>query len=358
MQIKLIFSALLIFLSCSFSALAAEDDKFKVNNIYVDEIGKDADEARQTAISKAQRKAFDILLYRLESQDLKYSDKEVTKLVSGIEFDKERFSERRYRANLNISFNPEYTLFLLKKKEAKNTGDTEKPKDKYSFLIIPLFTENGTNILWQPENIWLDMWREYSTNANVEIKTPLGDLEDITLLNMENIGSLPAEKIEFLQAKYKADKVIIAQIIYDYQTIADEVSFELMIRQINDWNNVFVAQQITADKKDDIYQHLVALAKQTVFVLDGGVLEYAQQQPASKKEFLIALPNLSEWVKVKQRLSTIEQAKNFKIKSISARYAHIVVDSEDDGSTLIDALKAANFKVSLFGKILTLTPPL
>ena len=94
-------------------AFAASDRVFTVKYVGVDVTARTAARARSLAIAEGQREALDRLFARLTLREDKdrlplLDDTSVINLVSGLEFDDEKTSSKRYLANMTVRFNVRY----------------------------------------------------------------------------------------------------------------------------------------------------------------------------------------------------------------------------------------------------------
>ena len=136
----------LLFLLYSSILFADIQNKYLVEDIRVNRIDEDANLAREKAITKGQRDAFNLVLDRLEidsSNGMLISDDEISQMLRSMQVKNEKITNNSYTANLMVEFSPEYVNFILKKNKIT------KFSSKYnSYLILPLLKEDNNTYFW------------------------------------------------------------------------------------------------------------------------------------------------------------------------------------------------------------------
>ena len=136
-------------------------DPFTVSKIIVEDHGETALQAREKALKSAQIKAVQRLMDRLVMQEdqkqkilsrLKQSD--ILPLISGVQIDREKYSQTRYLGALTISFNARAVGSLLKR---YGVAAVSGPGPTY--LLAPVWQNSQGYVLWDP-NPWLEAWKD------------------------------------------------------------------------------------------------------------------------------------------------------------------------------------------------------
>ena len=200
-----------LFLAFSFiivpfgSGLWAQDDGtvYVVTDVAADVTADSAAHARDQAIAQAQRSAFNQLLDRLganSSVATKLSDDDLSTLVKNFEVQNERTSSVRYIGTFTIQFKPNAVRTLL---GSKNSGFTETRSPLV--LILPVYNNNGVNILWEDKTKWRQIWESHAANEGlVPIVIPTGELDDIALLSTAESVAGKSTALKALSNKYQA----------------------------------------------------------------------------------------------------------------------------------------------------------
>lgn len=95
---------------CSFSTVSLANTPYMVKNIAVDVEGNNAIDAREKALKKARRNAYNVVLARLvkggyTSSIPSANDNAISSLVDSFEINREKSSKNRYMASINVVFN-------------------------------------------------------------------------------------------------------------------------------------------------------------------------------------------------------------------------------------------------------------
>lgn len=346
---RIIQITLIAFIFNISSLLAVENqesvplDRFVIKNVKVDKIAATAEEARKMAIMDAQQTAFEIMIRRIFEN---FDDKEVpfekiSNLVQAIEYRDETITDRRYKAIVDVSFQPEQTQFFL------NNHYLNKSIKRLRVLLIPIFNENGMLKLWQKGNLWYEVWQSFRPSDMVDIKVPLGDIDDMINFKVSELHSLNEESIEKLEKLYDVDKIIIAEMHYTYQTVSPEIYFKAYLREIGEINNATLVARSEGFKSDNYNRHLGYLLEKVVADLESGWMNYNNNLDESgRQEFVIKVRNIYDWLDIKQRVANLKIVKSFKVNSYSARYARVTIEFIDTSLEIIDSLKNLGFKIS------------
>jgi|GEM_PF-3701040 len=256
---KFIFN--LLFLMCFIifnteSKSFAADSTYIVKNIAVDVEGKDAIDARDKALTKARRDAFNILSGRFldanERATLGYvDDAMINSMVNDFEINREKFSRNRYLASIEVRFNERAVRSYLGRYTYKTLPDStygqqhnaygsypdysknEDIGDVYSWqeqaplsqtpaispdngavgLILPWYRLRGNAMLWHDNNPWMAAWKQWTKTdqaREMRLLTPIGDITDMQIFNPEKPLNYDQFALVRLLARYGADYAVIA----------------------------------------------------------------------------------------------------------------------------------------------------
>lgn len=347
MRVIQIISMILI-LSVS-SVLAADKkgyvspDKFIIKNVKVDEIASTSEKARTEAIKQAQKIAFGVMIKSFfdDFDERGVSFDKIANIVKAIEYRDEVITDRRYKATVDIYFQPEQTQFFI------NNYYLNKPIKRLRVLLIPIFNENGMVKLWQKGNLWYEVWQSFKPSEMVDIKVPLGDIDDMINFKVSELKTADRETIRRLEKQYRVDKIIIAELNYKYQTVSPEMYFKAYLRELGDASNATLVAKSDGFKSDNYNRHLGYLLDKVIADLESGWMGYNNSLDESGRQtFVVKVRNINDWLHVKKRISNLDIVKSFKVDSYSARYAKITIGFTDISLEVIDTLKELGFKVS------------
>ncbi|PCI00330.1 MAG: hypothetical protein COB76_03750 [Alphaproteobacteria bacterium] len=345
-----LFFIALLFLSIP--ANAQNTDVFTVNNIAVDVESDSAFSARNNALEKARRDAFNILTSRLltqeERKDLpKAKSKHIATLVDSFEINREKYSKNRYLASLNITFNPRavhgylgrYTNVALPdlfshgaNTPSKTASDSTQSTMKITRLILPWYGKESAITLWRDPNPWRDAWASWARTQRAQdlnIIVPIGDINDMQAFNPQKPLSFDQDALQRLLNRYNADQAIIAMAdplpngmirVSLYQSTSMTPRFiDRVIASggsMRGMNRFLPAIYQSAEKIESAATkaYSIAAAKQSVtdtpsFAVDNTITTAFEAE--------VKIANIQQWIGIKQSLSLVSGVNNVQVKSLS-----------------------------------------
>ena len=321
----------------------ANDNKFLIKDIIVDQIADSAEEARNAAVKYAQEIAFKTLLKNLfdDDSEITLPDQDISNIVQAIEYKNEVITDRRYKALIDVYFRPEQTEYFI------NTHYLNKRPKKLNIMVIPLYNENGMIKLWQKGNLWFEVWNSLKKSDMVNLKIPLGDIDDMINFRVSDLGDMDKTKATELAQTYQVDKIVIAELNYNYQTISPEINFEASLRELGDIENNTLIAKSDGFKSDDYFRHLSYLAEKIVANLELGWVSYNNDLDESHRQnFIIKSQNIEDWLDIKKRLTSLPIIKSFKVDSFAARYSKITIEFSDNALLSLNNFRDMGFKIS------------
>jgi hypothetical protein len=198
---------IIAFLIVCYSFVALADEVLIIKNVKVSASDKNASLARNIAIEKGQIRSFAELvkLYYPDASDraTKFSDAQIFNTVEGFELLEEKRSASNYFAKMNVKFSRKQVDKLMSGLGANFSTKAVKQEEviirsepeiesvpvmvaapAMDTLVVPVFESNEMLYWFDDENIWLNFWQEKLKHVTSnQFTLPLGDLEDISLLN-------------------------------------------------------------------------------------------------------------------------------------------------------------------------------
>lgn len=196
----------------SLPAAAQSEDIFTVGGIAVDVTADSAAEARDRALVEGQRAAFEALLERLvPAEELarlpRLSDTEITDMVADFEVGSERTSAVRYIGELTFRFRAEPVRAFLERNRVAHVPTRSEP-----VLVVPLYALDGRALLWEEDNIWHSAWAARPSEGTlVPLLVPIGDLDDIAVLDAEQARDGDRAALARLAERYGSRTVLVAE---------------------------------------------------------------------------------------------------------------------------------------------------
>ena len=317
---------------------AAINSNYLVENVAVSVLGKSPADARNLAVSTAQRDAFLILLTRLEiSTNIadNINNEEISDMVMSQQIDGEKIAGNNYSGNFKITFAKSFVDHILAKKNLPQT--VQKNSDNY--LLIPVKIVNRQPILWEQNNDWK---RAIENNLNKDraskFITPEADIESISTINRDNISSANFNDLEPLLSKYNA--LAAYTMFFSYDEIENKANINVLyIRKLQ--KKQFRLSFVNVDHL--AYEELVnKVAKKTIEYLVNS------QNPETKDDFAnlirikIPIKNLSDWLMTKNKIENSGLISQLNIESISRDYALISVIYNNSEQEISEAFLAIN----------------
>jgi hypothetical protein len=336
---------LLLILSLIFSSPAfAEkvDERFAVKNVIVNEVAQTSDRARKNAVKNAQKRAFTEVVRRFVefNDDDKLIPEKISSMVQAMEFHDEVITDRRYKALVDVYFYPEQTEFFI------NNEILSNEKKKISILVIPVFNENGLAKLWQKGNRWLGVWGGAGANDFVDIKVPMGDINDINNLKLADLPRLSEVEISNLENAYAVDKIVVADLYYNYKILEEEAEYKVFLKELGDFENTTLVARADGLKDEDHEKHLQYLLKKSIENLLSGWASFNNESENSKiQQFIIRVQNINDWIKIKENLDDVNVIKTYKVDSFAARYAKVKVEFVDKPIEVLETMKDLGFRI-------------
>lgn len=168
--------------------------------------------AKEAALMQGQREALRILLERL-TQPADHgrlpspSDSVVQTLVLGVSIDDERTPPRGYIANLTVSFIPQAVQGLLRQADIPFTDQRGR-----RLVVIPVWQGSPSQapVLWEDPNPWREAWANRRRQGLVPLEAPLGDLDDVTAIDVGRAMAADPAAVTALADRYQAAGGLLA----------------------------------------------------------------------------------------------------------------------------------------------------
>jgi len=188
---------------------------FEVDRIKVDVSATSTSVARATALAQGQARALDLAMKRLVRQeewdllpDIRTLD--IENLVEGLRISDEKTGPTRYLATLAVQFKPGPLRDLL-----RSYGVAVTEVQNRTALLLPVLEDLQGLQAWG-EHWWQASWQDYDIDNNpAPLMLPMGDLEDSTIANAEDILIGDPTKLQRLNARYGTETVIVAHALAD-----------------------------------------------------------------------------------------------------------------------------------------------
>lgn len=340
-------SVYLVIFGVFLSILAPKADAsglFTINNVEAAGQGSSAKEAKDNAIATAQTDAYKQLLSKIvsdtpEDKWPQPTPEEISDLVQSFDVIKEKVTQKSYKATLNISFNKELVEKLLQVNNIKYISKTSEP-----VVVLPLFYNGTSNLLWENSNIWAAAWKKAIASSNyTKFVLPQNETA-ITTEKLISEGYPKQESdqqiVQAIANKYFAKKLLLAK-----ATTSGTQGKPSITVEISDLNNPASEKNtLTFDAKSDSDTIETVMQNAAIEIIGNTENKWKQTQnetesAASRVNVNVPISGLSEWNKIKSRLANLDFIQSIAVRSISSSNASIDINFQGDYLQLVADLQ-------------------
>jgi hypothetical protein len=321
-------------------------DPFTVNGVKVDVTADSAVDARDSAITEAQRKAFNQLVLRLASPDdvarlPALSDGEIGQMVTDFQVDSERASTVRYIGEFTFRFREEPVRQYLERQGARFAATVSKP-----VLVLPVLSTGDRSLLWEEGNAWRDAWAANpQQNQLVPLIVPLGDLEDMGAVDATQALAGDTGRFAPLAQRYGTEDTIVAEV-----QAPEEGASTVQIRAVRYGPAGVVEsfdEQATAADATPEALYAAAINRLSARIQD----DWKQQNMVAGNveqslDVVVPISGLSDWVAVQQRLGAIANVRRTETIYLTRREGRLNLVFVGDQAQLTRALSQRDLGLS------------
>lgn len=322
-------------------------NNYSVENLYINVIDEDATLARNKALTRAQRQAFNTILNRLgidSSNGIMISDGEISQMLRSMQIKNEKITSKSYSATLTLQFSPEYVKYIL------NRYHISKYSPYFnSYLIVPVLKDGKNIYLWEAQNKWLKpLTRNVKGTTGIfvvkddyETRNLIG-LDYFTKPNYNNFKKLndlygTNNIVVVVSEEDKKDNIIDTQIyvLNDEETVNAYLKYEMKDKNINnDYSDASI--EIINYINNLLNSNEDKTAYNVIDRDDGYVNIYAP------------ISSLKDFITVKNNLSVNKNIQEINLKMVSKKMAIFTVKYTDNMNVkaLAKSLESFGFDVS------------
>lgn len=188
-----------------------ETSPFAVQGVVMDEQDISAKAAKDKALIAVQQVALVKLGQNLGGDAVslalaKMSAKEISPLLKSLSIEEETVSPGHYVGTFTVRFLPERVKPIL-----ANYGVKLPSEQGPAMMIVPVWVdEKGQTQLWG-DNVWRKAWVVLNASqAQIPIILPLGDAEDQSTINSQDIVANNVLQLEALRRRYDVKTMLLA----------------------------------------------------------------------------------------------------------------------------------------------------
>lgn len=335
-----------LFLIFALWTFAAQANMYLVRDVPVDVTDENATIAREKAVAEAQERAFYLMLKRLTlPSDVSalpiLTTEDIQNLVQDYSVAREKTSSVRYIADVSVQFNPDaIQTFFQEYRVPYITSTAEKS------LIIPVFKDtDGKTLLWNEKNPWFNVWKKETAKSDlVPLVLPLGDLEDIAVVNEENVARIDMSDLGPLYARYKVHYATI----FEAQRIPKENTIKITIKGFQQGRGYMGETSFNTSINAPLDQVLARAAYETVQVLEQKWREKNAVRFDNPSSLITVVPitNLAQWIQIRGQLDNIKRIKQYLVKAVRKDQAQIEIFFAGDLPSFIDSVRREDLFLS------------
>lgn len=345
----------LLLLALPGTAQDAGTDPFTVNGVGVDVTAGSAAEARDQAITEAQRAAFRQLLARLAPpEDIArlpaLSDAEIGQMVTDFEVEEERASAVRYIGRLTFRFREAPVRQYLERQGTRFATTVSKP-----VLVLPILTAEEGDLLWEETNAWRAAWAANpQQNELVPLIVPLGDLEDIQAIDAAQALAGDSRGFAALARRYGTGDTIVAEV---RAPGPDAKSIRIRaIRYLESGAAQSFEEQASASDASPEALYAAAVERLSARVQE----DWKRQNLVAGNveqtlDVVVPIRGITDWVAVQQRLRGIANVRRTEVVYVTRREGRLNLVFVGDQSQLTRALSQRDLALAQGGGSWVLT---
>jgi hypothetical protein len=348
---------------------ASAQGLYTVTGIAVDETAETEVLAKERGIAAAKREAFAEILRRLTIDPSTYvatadgdapppvvptvpDDDRLEFMIRDLSLEDERFGGGRYIAEMTVRYQPEAVNQFLQRLGAPYLASPSPIA-----VILPIFRDSEGVKLWSDTNPWLDAWWSLDgAGTIVPYAVPLGDLSDISAIDVDRAIAVDAQAINAIAARYNAGAVLVplATVSPDGSTVLVELStfgagWPSQAEVLTLGPPVLATEAATVDPEDAApdpeTERLRAAARLTLRAMENrwkaaNILRFDQE--AETLTARVDLTRFEDWLAARQALNSVAPIKNWHLLELSTRAAVVSIDFVGE----LTGLGQAFFRVS------------
>ncbi len=299
-------------------APAARAQSYTVSDIEVNAAAGDAVQAQAIALEEGQRQGLRRLLERLAEGGAvpSTSGLDIDRYVTSFEVLSEQVGPTTYAATLTVNYDRGAVRSLLDREGVAYVAESAPP-----VTLVPLWESDQGLRLWEADNAWKRAWDgARSDEALQPVVVPLGDLQDLALVDGEQAVRGDAGSLRALAARYGTDDVVVARL---RGSGAPGAPLEVQAQRIGDAGT----EPYRATVRRDAGEPLEASLARAVAEMQAALDERARRRatvPAGRPEPLVVsatVQGLDSWGRLLGLLDGLAEVESAVVREFSRERA-------------------------------------
>lgn len=320
----------------------------------VDVTGKDAADAREQAMTKAEIDALTSLLSKLappgQTQQIidKIDPRKMAALVRGTEVLEERISDNRYRAKVIVSFDAEAVSDIITKISSTEDEDYVQPTTN-AFLIIPSYEEQKKEaVLWDDDNLWWQVWKALAVETlSGDVIVPVGDTSDRIVVDVATLPTANYSTLSPFAIRYGVSDIVILNASFSRKP---DMVLNVVKRRMNRARNEVNMLTYRADPQETQETLLQRAARDIASSLstkkeEGDVVKGTYGGERNKIMILAAISTMRSWVKLREKLTSLPMIDRVEMLAMSPKQVDMTVYYRGTPESLASAIDSLGLKL-------------
>ncbi|WP_252509658.1 DUF2066 domain-containing protein [Thalassospira sp. TSL5-1] len=346
-------TGIFVLVSGGVATSAAAQDLFTVSGVHVDRSAASATKARDAALASGQQIAFSRLISRLTlmgpgAASGMADQNTITNMVRDFGVTNEKTSSVRYIADMSVRFKADQVRQFLKTRNIP-FAETEARK----ILILPVYSSQGYTSLWDDPNPWRDAWsRVAGASGLVPVTLPVGDLDDIGTVSVEQAQSGDQSALDKIGDRYGANVAVV-----DATMSGDAVDISVTRYDASGTPQVFGVHESMASGESvgdvlqraatDVRAQLENSWKQT------NMIDYGA---GGELMLFIPITGMDDWASIENRLEKMPVIKLLRVVAMSRREVQVDVEFAGTNDQFRVALAQQNLNLKQIDQLWFVEP--
>ena len=340
----LLAAALLVLLVAPPLRAVAQDDPYSAT-VTVDATSDSVAKARDVARGDGAKRALNAIIEKLAGgpdkvKPLKLNDNQITDLVASFEVANERMSAVRYVADYTYHFKPADVKRVMQSagialadtnapgsmsgNAAGGTGASPSSGGGKAVVVLPVYQDGSTAMLWDDPNPWRDAWAQRSASSGgPPLTVPLGDVSDVAAIDADKARAGDAGALSAIAKKAGADEVLVAVAT---SRPGDKSGLDVTVRRYRAGQFVDTHLDSIDSKPGEADADLFRRAADTIAADIGNGWKNAKGGDQQGSLVVVAsITGLDDWIKLRDSLTTVPTVRKVDVKSLSRQEATIEI---------------------------------
>lgn len=318
------------------------------SEIEVDVTGKDASEARTSALAQAEQQAFASLMEKLSGGGLPagMDASRISALVRGIEVLEEKIAGSRYRAKLRVSFDAEAINKLVGRVAAAPGEATSTPAAaNNAVLILPAYEEGGVVQLWE-ENPWNTAWRNLGIRQGAgDIVVPYGDGKDSETVTSQSVTGVGYPVLADMAQRYGTGEVAVLLARF---SATPELALQVGLRRLGPARNEVTILNYSADEsesKEQMIERAALDVAEQIRLKKMEELRNAAQRGSTGSMMVVAsIRTLAGWSQMRGKLLGLPMVQRIEMLAVSPQQADFILHYRGTADGVADAVTSLGLR--------------